>query len=152
LFCSEAQIRVIYVISSFLDHQVLTFFSLIAARLAKSKLRIRFTTKLSHLDENQVASVNRLFQIIGKNVTTMSRAYFDCDLSNLQFLADVDNNMKRIECYETEQSSIPILMQFLTSPRPDGQQRVMRLFIPEEQLTTVLTLFDAIKKVICENP
>jgi hypothetical protein len=42
----------------------------------------------------------------------------------------MDNKMKRIESFGgIEEADIPILMAFLTSPRPDGQQRVMNMHL-----------------------
>jgi hypothetical protein len=63
----------------------------------------------------------------------------------------VDNKIKRIEinCYgRIEGSDIPILIQFLASPRPDGQQRVMKMHFYNDHLPTgVQKLLDALKEV-----
>jgi hypothetical protein len=126
---------------------VLAFLSLIAARIATNKLYIQFTTEMGHMDETQRASVNRMLQIFREKITTHSRMNFsDCSLSNIQFLADLDNKMDRIECSLIEETEIPILMQFLASPRPDGKQRVLKIYWIK-YLELAQKLFDAIKEV-----
>jgi hypothetical protein len=82
--------------------------------------------KMSHLDENQVASVNQLLQLCRKKIATNCSIKFYY-LSNIQFLPDVDNKMKRIDCFGIEESNIPILIKFFASPRADGQQRVIHI-------------------------
>jgi uncharacterized membrane protein (DUF485 family) len=53
----------VILIFSFLDHQVLAFLSLIAARITANIVQINFVTKMSNLDENQRVCVNRLLQL-----------------------------------------------------------------------------------------
>jgi hypothetical protein len=36
--------------------------------------------------------------------------------------------MENIHCYGIGESDIPILMEFLASPRADGKQRVMKIY------------------------
>jgi hypothetical protein len=100
----------------------------------------------SDLDENQVASVNQLLQIFREQIPTNRGTYFDCSLSNIPFLPNVDNKIKRIDCFGIEESDIPILMAFLASPRADRQQRVMDMYIRYDQLSVVPKLLDAIKE------
>jgi hypothetical protein len=45
------------------------------------------------------------------------------------------------------ESNIPILMQFLASPRADGQQRVIYIHLSEEEEHLVQKILDAIKEV-----
>jgi hypothetical protein len=102
--------------------------------------------KMSHLDENKAASVNQLLKMCSKKITTMSSIHFYGNLSNIQFLPNVDNKMKSIHCYGImEELDIPILMHFLASPRADGQQRVMNIQLLFEP--AVPKLLDAIKEV-----
>jgi hypothetical protein len=68
-------------------------------------------------------------------------------LSNIQFLPDVDNKLKRIFCYGIEESDIPILMQFLASPRADLQQRVIKIYFRLRELPMAQKMLDAIKEV-----
>jgi hypothetical protein len=139
------------VIFSFLDHQALAFLSLIAPRITANQVNIQLIMKMSDLDENQVASVNQLIQICREKITTNCSIEFYGNLSSIQFLPGVDNKMKIIDCYEIKEWDIPILftiMQFLASPRADGQQRVMQMHYLFK--TTVQKLLDAIKEV-CEN-
>jgi hypothetical protein len=69
-------------------------------------------------------------------------------LSSIQFLADVDNKMKIIDCWGVKEPDVPILMDLLASPRPaDGQQRVMDFFFHTEQESVAPILLDAIKEV-----
>jgi hypothetical protein len=134
------------VIFRFLDHQVLAFLSLIAPRITANQVTIEFMMKMGHLDENQVASVNQLLQICRETITTMPRISFYVNLSNIQFLPDVDNKIKRIDCYGVKESDIPILMHFLASPRADGQQRVMQMHFRSGELPMAQFL-DAIIEV-----
>jgi hypothetical protein len=100
--------------------------------------------KMNHLDENQVASVNQMLQICREKITTMPSINFYWNLSSIQFLPDVDNKVKRIDGYLIEESNVPVLIQFLASPRADGQQRVMKMHLYEPAAQKLL---DAIKKV-----
>jgi hypothetical protein len=103
--------------------------------------------KMSDLDENQVASVNQLLQLCREKITIPSVIITLCSLSSIQFLPDLDNKMRRINCCGIVESDIviPILMQFLASPRADGQQRVMQI---EFRLGPVVQkLLNAIKEV-----
>jgi hypothetical protein len=73
------------------------------------------------------------------------------NLSDLQHFPDMDNQMRLIELsFNKGESDIPILMQFLVSPRGDGQQRVIyiHLFEIEEEVEHLAQkILDAIKKV-----
>jgi hypothetical protein len=103
---------------------------------------------MNNLDEKQRAAVNQLLQLFREQLTTLtSRILFRGTLSSIQFLADVDNGMKIIDCWEVEESDIPILIKLLASPRPDGQQRVMQFYFSLEQLPVAQKLLDAIKEV-----
>jgi hypothetical protein len=102
---------------------------------------------MSYLDENQLASVNQLVQICREKMATIFSILFNRCLSNIKFLPDMDNKIKRIDCYGVEELDIPILMPFLASPRADGQQRVMHMYIRNDQLPVVPKLLDAIKEV-----
>jgi hypothetical protein len=130
-----------------LDHQALAFLSLVASRITANKVNIIFPMKMSHMDENQLTSVNQLLQLLRKEITMMSTIDFWRCLSNIQFLQDVDNKMKIIYCSGIEESDIPIIMQFLPSPRPDGKQRMLCLEFLDEQLPLTQKLVDAIKEV-----
>jgi hypothetical protein len=102
--------------------------------------------ELSHLDENQVASLNGLFQLCREKMTTIHCIYFNRCFSNIQFLPNVDNKVERIDCWGVEEWEIPILIQFLASPRADGQQRVLLMEI-QLRNEKVQKLMDAIKEV-----
>jgi hypothetical protein len=91
--------------------------------------------------------VNQLLQIFREKITTIPRISFYRCLSTIEFLPDVDNKMKSIDCWGVEESDIQILMQFLASPRSDGQQRAMCMFIRDDQLAVAQQLLDAIKEV-----
>jgi hypothetical protein len=116
-----------------------------------NNVHIHFTKKFSDLDENQVASVNQLLQLFREKITTIPSIQFNRCLSNIHFLPGVDDKMKIIDCYETKESDIPILIQFFASPRADGQQRVMTMHFWSEQFPVAQKLLDAIKEV-CQNP
>jgi hypothetical protein len=103
--------------------------------------------KMSDLDENQMAPVNQLFQLCGEKITTISSMSFIHSLSNIQFLPDVDNKMKRIDCFGIGELDIPILMEFLASPRADGQQRVIHMHFLLGEVAMAKKLLDAIKEV-----
>jgi hypothetical protein len=126
----------------------MTFLSLIAPRITANQVAITFAMKMNHLDENQVTSVNQLLQLCREKIATISSIFFIRCLSNIQFLPDVDNKMKIINCYGIEESTIPILMHFLASPRADGQQRVMKMYFgAPEELPMAQKLLDAVKEV-----
>jgi hypothetical protein len=141
----------LYIFFSFLDAQVMAFLSLIASRI--TNVRIELTEKMSHLDENGLATaVNQLLQLCRETIPTISSIFFAGCMSNIQFLADVDNKMGRIQidCYgmqSTADTDIPILMQLLASPRADGQQRVISMHFWLRQLTVAQKFLDEIKKV-----
>jgi hypothetical protein len=127
---------------------VLAFISLIAPHIT-TNVRICFTNKLSHLDENQLASLNQLLQIIRDKMTTIRRINFSNCLSNIQFVPYVDNKMNSIGFCGVEESDIPILMQFLASPRPDGEQQVIKIYFRgENQFLVTQKLLDAIIEVL----
>jgi hypothetical protein len=132
-----------------LDHQVVAFLSLIAPHIATTtnKLQIHFTKNMSNVGENQLGSVNRLFHLLREKITTIHSIGFYYSFSNIQFMPDVDNGMEIIFCYGIEESDIPILMKFLASPRPDGQQRVMKIYFQLGELALAQKLLDAIKEV-----
>jgi hypothetical protein len=128
---------------------VLAFLSLIAPCITANEVGISFTMKMSNLDENQVASVNQLLQICREKITNISSILFHRSMSSIQFLPNVDNKMKIIDinCHGTEEPDIPILIQFLATPRPDGQQRVIKMYFFIEQLPMAQKILDAIKEV-----
>jgi hypothetical protein len=74
-----------------------------------------------------MACVNLFLHLCREKITTISSFSFICCLPIIQFQPDVDNKMKRINCYSIEEPDIPILMQFLASKRADGQQRVIQI-------------------------
>jgi hypothetical protein len=136
------------VIFSFLDHQVLAFLSLISPSITANQVEIHFTMKMSNLNENEVALVHQLLQICREKIASIHIIlFFNRCLSNIQFLPNVDNKMKRIDCYEIEESDIPFLVEFLASPRDDGQQRVMHVHFRSGELPAAQKLLDAIKEV-----
>jgi hypothetical protein len=104
-------------------------------------------TKISHLDENRRASVNRLFQIFREEMTTIPSIRLWQYLSNIKFLPDLDNRMMRIDCDEAEEWDIPTLLQFMASSRADGQQRVIRMAFGFRKFPVARKLLDAIKEV-----
>jgi hypothetical protein len=71
---------------------------------------------MGNLDANQLDSVNQLLQLFRDKMTTLSSIHFDGNLSSIQFLADVDNKMKTLDCWGIVESDIPILMDLLASP------------------------------------
>jgi hypothetical protein len=134
-----------------LDHQVVAFLSLIAPHITTTttnKLQIHFTKNMSNLDENQLSSMNRLFNLLREKITAIHSIGFHCSFSNIQFMpADVDNGVEIIFCYGIEESDIPILIAFLASPRPDGQQQVLKMYFRLGELALAQKLVNAIKEV-----
>jgi hypothetical protein len=135
---------------------VFAFLSLIAPRIATSKIGImnNFPMKPSHMEhEKQLASVNQLLQLFKEKIATIQKiVLYSGFFRNMQFLRDVDNKMERMVCSAVNELDIPILTEFLASPRADGQQRVMKLeFDRYTSPGVVQKLLDAIKKVY-ENP
>jgi hypothetical protein len=142
-----SKLSVAILIFSCLDHQVLALLALIAPRITTKKVRIVFLMKMNNLDETQLASVNQLLQLCREKMTTIPSIHFHSCLSNIKFLPDVDNKMKIICCKGVEESDFPILMEFLASPRPDKQQRMMAMQFWLGQLPVSHKLLDAIKEV-----
>jgi hypothetical protein len=103
--------------------------------------------QMNDMDGNQVASVNQLLHIFREKLTTLPIIHFWRCLSNIQFLPDVDNKMKRIDYGRFEELDIPKLIGLLASPRADGQQRVIIIHILFVQLSVAQKLLDAIKEV-----
>jgi hypothetical protein len=99
---------------------------------------------MSHMDENQHAYVNRLLQLFREKMATITSISFCRYLANIQFLPNCDSKMKKIVCYGIEESDIPIVLEFLASPRPDGQQRVMEFYNGIKEGPAVQKLLDAI--------
>jgi hypothetical protein len=130
-----------------LDNRVLEFLSLIAPRITASEVQIHFHEQMSDLDEKQRSSVNQLLQLFRENITPTTDIHFNGNLSSLRFVADVDNKMNKMDCWGVVESDIPILMDLLASPRPDGQQRVMEFYFQREQRSMAPILLDAIKEV-----
>jgi hypothetical protein len=143
------QSAILILIFSYLDDQVFAFLSLIAPRITASNVGIGicFRMKLSHMDEKQRASVNQLLQLLKEKIATIHCVLFHSGLPNIQFLPNVDNKMERLVCLRVQESDIPILTEFLASPRADGQQRVMKLSFCQAELPVVLKLLDAIREV-----
>jgi hypothetical protein len=69
----------------------------------------------------------------------------NCSMANIESLSDLDNKMQKIKFDNIYESDIPLLIKMLASPRPDGQQRVIRVPFQDNQSTQ--KMLDAIKKV-----
>jgi hypothetical protein len=125
---------------------VWAFLSLIAPGITANSLsvQIQFAMEMSHMDENQHAYVNRLLQLFREKMATITSISFCRYLANIQFLPNCDSKMKKIVCYGIEESDIPIVLEFLASPRPDGQQRVMEFYNGIKEGPAVQKLLDAI--------
>jgi hypothetical protein len=99
---------------------VLDFFKRIASCISSSELRIDLLLGHKRFVEQQVLSVNRLL----KTFLVPDNLSIQCAVGNIRCLQNVEDkilvNYLRID----EESDIPILMEFLASPR-DGQQRVV---------------------------
>jgi hypothetical protein len=125
-----------------LDDQVLAFFKLIAPHLTGVDIDIGFTTlmKMENLDEQQrgFININQLFEIFRGDLIRISTNF-----DNLPFLPpDISNTLELDVDADTD---IPLLMNLLATPRPDGQQRVIGLVISEPELT--MEMVDAIEQV-----
>jgi hypothetical protein len=130
----------------FLDNQVLKFFEIICSRVFTNKVSIQFDTKMKRLDKKQCALVNQLLQKFSvKELPNIHRITISLD--NCPYLQDVDNKTRLVYMFVNEVSDIPILMESLAAPRPDGQQRVLALSIDDyEGQQLVAKLLEAIKK------
>jgi hypothetical protein len=79
---------------------------------------------LKKFDESQLLFVNRLL----KTFLAHNNLFIHCAVTNIKCLKDVEDKL-RVNCLSVdEESDIPILMELLASPRPDGQQRVVFLY------------------------
>jgi hypothetical protein len=123
-----------------LDDQVLAFFKLIAPHLTGIDIDIGYTTfmKMKRLDWQQRGFINQLFEIFRGDLIRISTNF-----DNLPFLPpDISNTLELDVDADTD---IPLLMNLLATPRPDGQQRVIGLVISEPELT--MEMVDAIEQV-----
>jgi hypothetical protein len=129
-------------IHRFVDQQVLAFFTNIASCMSASEIQINLLSGLNKFDEQQLLSVNRLL----KTFPIHGNLCINCAVVNIKCLQDVEDKMLPIYFLRIEEESdIPILMELLASPRPDGQQRVVCPYFPKEDLQQKLVA--AIKKV-----
>jgi hypothetical protein len=73
----------------------------------------------------------------------------NCPMASIPSLSNLDNKMQKIKFDIIHERDIPLLMNMLASPRPDGQQRVICLAFQGNQFTQIM--LDAIKKVCREE-
>jgi hypothetical protein len=71
-------------------------------------------------------------------------------MANIPFLPDMDNQKSQFYLFQVDaDTDIPLLMKMLATPRSNGQQRVIKLFVYTRQL--VMKMLDAIKEVKTQN-
>jgi hypothetical protein len=112
------------------DDQVLEFFELIRSRVYTNKVVIVFETEMKHQDGERHVLMNQLLRrFTVQELPNIHR--ITTSLDNCQYLQNVDNKTRLVYMTVNEESEISILMKLLTTPRPDGQQRVLVLTIGE---------------------
>jgi hypothetical protein len=127
-----------------LDDQVLAFIKIIA--LCFTKLDIHIPMKMKNLDEQQRCFMDRLLKIFRKRNSQYAFIDITTCMGNIPFLPpDMENKTRQISSEVYADTDIPLLMEMLATPRPDGQQRMIRLFFEEYQLA--MRMVDAIKQV-----
>jgi hypothetical protein len=79
-------------------------------------------------DGKKNAFLDQLLSIIVKKASQIDlSAYTNSEeaMTLIQSIPNIDDRMHKISLYVRKESQIPILMEFLASPRPDGKQRVI---------------------------
>jgi hypothetical protein len=104
--------------------------------------------EMRKLDKNQRSSVNGLLHILRDENVPIT--YISIYMADIPYLPHVDNKTCQISLGVKEESEIAILMELCTTPRPDGKQRVMRLYIADD--TVVEKMLETIKKVKYFSP
>jgi hypothetical protein len=124
---------------------VLAFIKVIAPVLIKTGVNLDFLIHIEHLNEQQRSFVNQLVKILREDLTCIFTK-----LANLPFLPDMDNQKSQLYTLLVDaDTDIPLLMKMLATPRSDGQQRVIQLFVVDTgQL--IMKMLDAIKEVETE--
>jgi hypothetical protein len=110
--------------------------------------RIEFRLGLNEPTPKQNALVDQLLNIF-KDGDANIHLELNCRLASIPSLPDLDNKLQKIKIYKYHERDIPLLMQMLASPRPDGQQRVICVPYLNNQLKG--KILDAIKKVGGKN-
>jgi hypothetical protein len=125
-----------------LNDQVLAFIKIIAPHLKNEiHICIGLLMEMKNLDEQQRGFMKQLLQIIRKN----RRTDITVRLDNIPFMPDMDNKTRLIFLAVNADTDIPLLMKMLATPRPDGQQKVIGLYIENDQMP--MKMVDAIKQV-----
>jgi hypothetical protein len=120
---------------------VLAFIKVIAPLLTKTGVHLDCLVPMENLDAQQHGFVYQLVKIFREDLIRIS-----IKLANIPFLPDMDNQKSQLYfLYVDADTDIPLLMKMLATPRPDGQQRVIKLFVKRRQF--VMKMLDAIKQV-----
>lgn len=122
-------------VHSFLDQQVLAFFTHITACIAKN-VTIRLFFK--EPDGKTHALLDQLLNIIVKEACELS-VNMEQAMALIQSMPNMDNKMQKIDSPVYKESEITTLMQMLAFPRPDGKQRVFCVYgqLPEKMLVAI---------------
>jgi hypothetical protein len=136
-----------------LDHQVLAFIRLIAPRLTEPR-RIDIVMQMENLDEQKRGFMNQLLDTLREETPNNHIDDMATRLDNIPFLPDMDNRTTQSRFDVKADTDIPLLVNWLATPRSDGQQRVMWLYFDEmenendDQLATQMAMVNAIKQVV----
>jgi hypothetical protein len=104
--------------------------------------------EMRKLEENQRSLMNGLLQIFRDENVPIN--YTSINMADIQYLPNVDNKTCQISLSVKDESEIAVLMELCTTPRLDGKQRVMRLYIADD--TVVEQMLETIKKVNIISP
>jgi hypothetical protein len=125
-----------------LDGQVLAFIKLIAPHL--NGINIDFLMEMKDLDEQQCGFINQMLEIFREEKSPNALICVQTSMGNIQFLPDMDNKTLAIDLDIDAATDIPLLIEWLATLRPDGQQRVIWIN-GNDQLA--MEMVDAIKQV-----
>jgi hypothetical protein len=126
-----------------LDDQVLAFIKIITPHLTGVYLEFQ-TMQMENLDKQQRGFMNQLLKIFQEEKATILIT-MHTRLDNIQFLPDMDNKTQKVDLNVNADTDIPLLINWLATPRLDGQQRVIWLSFWLDELA--MKMVDAIKQV-----
>jgi hypothetical protein len=126
---------------------VLAFIKVIASSLTELGIFIGIgyfnLVKMRSLDGQKRGYINQLLKLIREKLTTTTIL---TDVDNIPFLPNMDNKTRQIVLGLNADTDIPLLMDWLATPRTDGKQRVIQLGIESDQLA--MEMMDALKQVV----
>jgi hypothetical protein len=131
-----------------LDDQVLAFIKIIAPRLTGIYMYFVMAMDVGYMDAQQRGHMNQLLQIFREEKPPNALLAIFTMLDNIPYLPDLDNKTRQLKLGVNADMDMQLLMKMLATPRPDGQQRVIRLFfLGNGNYQSAMKMLDTIKQV-----